>query len=404
MSARRLKVMIDARMLIGPMSGVARFVTRMVDEIAAQENVDVIALCGPQPYEPWRDRSDVKLVTSSFDLRHRTVTRRLLWEQLRLPGLVQRVDPDVFHATWNFGVPQHPSAPVVLTVHDLIPWHECHAYYPSRWHRLCYRRAIRTSVRRATVVTTVSNHVRDDLVRTLAIDPRGVSVVPNGVDAPGAVKRSSSPERPYVLYVGGHESRKNVAGVLAAMSRYWNAYEGELELRLTGTRESLSADAAAAYRGLKPETAVQFIGTVGDDELGRLYAGATALLLLSRAEGFGLPALEAMAHGCPVIAANAASLPEVVGDAGLLVDPDDSDQVCGAIRRLVTDSSLRNLLVQRGRERAARFSWRSAAAQMREAYEQAAGMAAVARGKRRPPVSSSLPYAKRPAAAFRIDG
>ncbi len=400
MRSRRLKVMIDARMLIGPMSGVARFVTRMVDEIAAQENVEVIALCGREPYGPWRHRSDLKLVTSSFDLRHRTVTRRLLWEQSRLPGLVRGAGPNVFHATWNSGTPPRSSVPVVLTVHDLIPWHECRAHYPSRWQRLCYRRAIRTSVRRATVVTTVSNHVRDDLVRTLAIDPCDVRVVPNGVDAPESVQRSSSPERPYVLYVGGHESRKNVAGVFAAMSRYWAAHGGELELRLTGTREALSTDAAAACRALKPENAVRFIGTVGDDELGHLYAGATALLLLSRAEGFGLPALEAMAHGCPVIAANAASLPEVVGDAALLVDPDDSDRVCSAVRRVVTDSSLRSLLVQRGRERAARFSWRAAAAQMREVYERAA----VAGQKQRPFVSPASSFAERSKAAVQIKG
>ena len=372
MKTRPLRVMIDARVLIGPLSGVGRFVTRLVEELAAQGDVQVTALCARESYPPWRGRGDVKTVTCSFDRRDRAISRRLVWEELKLPGVVRRVSPDVFHATWNSGAPRGKKVPTVLTIHDLIPWHDGREHYPSRWHRLCHRLSIRASARRADIVTTVSNHVRTDLIRTLQLNPSRVVTVPNGVNAPDPMAPPPTPGQPYVLYVGGHERRKNVAAVFAAMDRYWAAFGRETELWLTGTSDALSPDAAAAYRNLRQKTAVRFLGVVDDAQLGPLYTGASALLLLSRSEGFGLPALEAMAHGCPVIAANASSLPEVVGNAGLLVDPADAAQTCEAIRRLLTDPALRDSLVRRGRERAGRFTWRGAARRMRDIYERAA--------------------------------
>jgi glycosyltransferase involved in cell wall biosynthesis len=201
-----------------------------------------------------------------------------------------------------------------------------------------------------------------------------VVTVHNGVDMPAEeFITSTALAIPYVLYVGGHQPRKNVAGVLRAMHRYWERFDEPLELRMTGTVAMLAQDALDVYRRLPHKAGVRFLGDLEDGELARQYAGARALLMLSHNEGFGLPALEAMAHGCPVVAASNASLPEVVGDAGVLVDGDDPEGICDAVRLLAKGSDRRSELIRRGRRRAREFGWDATASRMRELYERALG-------------------------------
>ena len=371
---RRLRVIIDARMLIGRFSGISRFVTRLAEELAEKGELDVVALCGSEAYEPWAARRNVEVVTSSFGRVHRTADRRLTWEQLHLPRLLRRAKVDLFHATWNTGLPHFCPVPGVLTIHDLIPWGDPDAHFATSRQRLCYRHALRSSCRRAARVTTISDYVRRQVLARLPAEPGRVLTIPNGVDPPLAGQASAEGQtEPYVLYVGGHELRKNVAGVFSAMQRYWERFDDPLELRLTGNITSLPPTALKAYRRLIFPERVRFLGRVDDRELARQYAGAIVLLMLSHDEGFGLPALEAMAHGCPVIAAARTSLPEVVVDAGILVEPDNANQVCEALRSVTTSPTLRAALAQRARQRARGFSWATTASRMLEVYRQVAG-------------------------------
>jgi len=358
----RLRIMIDARMLVGRFSGVSRVVTRLVDELAKRDDVRVVALCGSEPYAPWSLRDDIELVASTFGRSDRTACRRLLWEETELPAIIRRAGVDLFHAMWNSGIPIRCPVPAVLTIHDLIPWHNPTEHFTSLTQRVCYRYGMRASARRAARVTTVSEYVRREVLDRLLLGALRVVAIPNGVNCPGtpAVPRRIE-DRPYVLYVGGHEPRKNVAGVFRALERYWERFDASLELRLTGTVASLTADAKVAFGSLPAEAPVRFLGDPSDEELGRQYASAEALLLLSRDEGFGLPALEAMAHGCPVIAAAQASLPEVVGDAGILVNPDNPTAISDAIDRLRTSPHDRAELVRRGLARVQAFSWETMA-------------------------------------------
>jgi alpha-1,3-rhamnosyl/mannosyltransferase len=173
----------------------------------------------------------------------------------------------------------------------------------------------------------------------------------------------------FALYVGGHEARKNVAGVFRAMQAYWSQYDPTFELRLTGSPEGLSGEAAQEYKKLPQDAPVRFLGDPIDDELAQQYASATLLLMLSHEEGFGLPVLEAMAHGCPVVAANQSSLPEVVGDAGLLVNPKHPSGVADSMHWLIGDTQRQEEYATRGIRRAAAFSWNLAATRMREVYK-----------------------------------
>jgi len=366
---RRFRVLIDARMLVGRFSGVGRVVTRLVDELATRDDLRIVVLCGSEPYRPWIDRRDIEVISSSFGRDDRTAGRRLLWEEAKLPGIIRRADVDVFHATWNSGIPERCSVAAVLTIHDLIPWRYPKDHFATAIQRACYRYAVRASARRAARVTTVSEFVRRDVLSRLRLDPARVVAIPNGVDRPPApLTQGTAADRPYVLYVGGHERRKNVAAIFRAMQRYWERFDPSLELRLTGSVESLCSDAAPVLRRLPDQAPLRFLGTPADDELAGHYASARALLLLSHDEGFGLPVLEAMAHGCPVIAADRAALPEVVADAGILVNPDDAQVVSAAIRRLITSTNDREELVRRGMVRARAFGWDVMADRIHQLY------------------------------------
>jgi glycosyltransferase involved in cell wall biosynthesis len=371
-----LRVMIDARMLLGRFSGVSRFVTRLADELARQDGVTVIALCGNEPPNVWRDGGGIEIVTSSFSRRDRTAARRVWWEERHLGGLIRRAHADLYHATWNSGIPAACPVPAILTLHDLIPWHDPSRHFATRFQRVAYRYGLRASARRASRVTTVSEHVRRQVLTTLGVNAGKVVVVPNGVDLPSGRPATSEPDAPpYVLYIGGHQPRKNVAAVLAAIRRYWEQFDDKLELRLTGQAASLAPPAAEVYRQIAGTGRLRFLGSPSDEELARQYASARCLLLLSHYEGFGLPVLEAMAHGCPVVAAANASLPEVTGDAGILVNPSDADEVARAMRRLVSEPAHRAALIRLGKARAASYSWQDTALRMRGIYEEACSAA-----------------------------
>jgi len=388
-------------MLIGRFSGVSRFVTRLVDELARRKDVRVVALCSQVVPSAWADRTDIEIIPSDFGRSHRTAAMRLRWEELKLRGYIRSTQVDVLHATWNTGVPPRCPVPSVLTIHDLIPWHRPKHYFATSWQRWCYNYAVRASARRASCITTVSQYVRRDVLNTLRVQPYRVVTVPNGVnlaensDFKKMTSESIGPSWPFtrdssplVLYVGGHEERKNVAGIFRALRRYEQRYGSAPTLRLTGTAEALCPTAACEYSRMNPRR-VHFLGEPDDDSLGKLYASADLLLMASYDEGFGLPVLEAMAHGCPVVAASRAALPEVVGDAGWLVDPDDLDAVTHAMHRVLTDSALRQRFIAQGFKRAQSFTWGAVADRMINQYDHALHQPSRTRARRRAP---ALPW------------
>ena len=367
----RPSVLIDARMLLGRFSGVARFVTRLVDRLTDGGTIRVVALCGSKPYAPWVDREDIAVVVTSFDRQCRTPLKRAWWEQTVLPTVIRNSGVDLFHATWNSGIPYRCPVPSVLTLHDLIPWNDPVEYFATAIQRTVYRYAIRSSVRRASATATVSRFVRSQVVETLGADPRCTLAIPNGVDVPEEACQDGQRQTPaFALYVGGHETRKNLEGVFHVLRVYREKYGQTLGLKVTGSAETLTPLATKALAELPSGLQVEFVGHVTDEHLNELYRSASVLLFLSREEGFGLPVLEAMASGCPVIAAGRASIPEVVGDAGFLVDPDDYGQAADILWGLMTDANLRRRMVASGLARAAEFSWADTAEAYASLYER----------------------------------
>jgi glycosyltransferase involved in cell wall biosynthesis len=287
---------------------------------------------------------------------------KLAFEQVAFPRASRGFD--LAHVPY-WAPPLCPLVPTVVTVHDLIPL-VLEPYRARRSVRL-YTALVARATERAAAVLADSEHTAADIRRHLDIDPARVHVVSLGVEPrfrPGTEasevrQRYRLPER-FGLYLGGFDVRKNVA-VLAAAWRDVFADTGlplVLAGRLPGPGDRLHPDPRElAGRAGLPEGAVAFIGHVAEEDKPALYGAASVFAFPSRFEGFGLPPLEAMACGTPVVCSDATSLPEIVGDAALLVDPDDVGGWAERLRAVAGDVSLAARLSSAGPERAAAFTW-----------------------------------------------
>ncbi|OIQ90707.1 mannosylfructose-phosphate synthase [mine drainage metagenome] len=279
--------------------------------------------------------------------------------------------PDV--VVTNTHAPLRSPSPVALVVPDLSFLHLPDAYPLAT--RLRLRLLVRRQVRSAGVVLTISEFCRQDLIASYRLASDAVSVVPLTIDEPRPVPadvRAALRERgvrePYLLYLGNLHPRKNVPRAIRAFLsiRRTTPELASYQFVIAGRRWFGGDDEHAAAAG-SPEGAVLFLDRVDDDEREALLRDAEALVYLSTFEGFGLPPLEAMARDTPVLASTATAMPEVCGDAALLVDPLDDEAVEEGMRRVLVDASLRDRLVRAGRLRVAHYAVSTTGAALREA-------------------------------------
>lgn len=339
-----MRVAIDCRKLAD--FGIGTYIRGLTAELArianGEEYVAVVlprdVPLVPPPMQP--------LVVDALNYRPKE-----LWAVARA---IERAGCDVFHSA-HINVPL-TKLPTLATIHDVIPFHFLPLYRPEYWYTTMMTRR---AARKSAIVLTVSEASKQALVETLRCPPEKIVVTPNGIDEiffrPGP--RTESYGR-YVLYAGNDFPHKNVQGVLAAFELL-RKNDPELRLVITG----------AKFRSLHGREGVQFTGFVTIEDLAALYRGAQVVLLPSFEEGFGLPALEAMAAGTPVVVSNIPALLEVTGEAALHADPHSAESIAAAVERILRDDALRAELRRRGPEQARRFTWRRCAELTRRAYE-----------------------------------
>lgn len=312
-----------------------------------------------------------------------------LWTHARLSAELLAHPPDVLFVPAHvlpLATPRARRTRAVVTVHDLgyLRFPEAH----TRGQRLALRLSTVWSARVAQRVIAVSHATRDDLVRRARVPADKISVVHHGVRM--SAKRKAQSDRdlsiavtaapdtpnsrpPYFLYVGTIQPRKNLIRLIEAFAAFSLQPSAlGVHLVIAGKRGWLAEGIERRAAELGVAGRVRFLGYVPDEELPALMAGALGFVFPSLYEGFGMPPLEAMACGTPVVVSSSSSLPEVVGDAGLVVSPDDPEDLAEALHRVLTDAELRERLHARGLQQARRFSWRDTAERTLAVYQEAA--------------------------------
>jgi glycosyltransferase involved in cell wall biosynthesis len=301
-----------------------------------------------------------------------------MWHRARIPMPVELFTGRVhlYHATDFVLPPTLPSMRTVLTVHDLSFVRVPEAASPSLKAYLDV--VVPRSVCAADYILADSQATKDDLIALYDTPAEKITVLLSGVDS--RFRRITHSEfllttrtkykigtRPYILSVGTVQPRKNYARLVEALARL-RAEGFDLCLVIVGGKGWLDAPIYTAIRDLKMTEFVQFTGFADETDLPALYSDAVCVALPSLYEGFGIPVLEGMACGTPVITSNVSSLPEAAGDAALLIDPYDVEALTDALKRVISDTALREQLIARGYANAAKFTWDASATQLRALY------------------------------------
>ena len=359
------------------------FVTMAGRNAAGPETYElslVRALASLQPRQEFNIFCLSEAAKASFQLNQQNVKLHVLYPSSRwlsvpisLPLAVRRTGCTFLHATLT--APPFLTKPLVFTVHDLTMLRNPEFYNPLIRIRL--EQTIRPAIKKAQMLICISNAVRQELQQDFGIPDDRIMVVHHGVDpaftpissARSVVCRSLGIDRPYLLFVGQMKLRKNIIRILEAFARL-RERGLDVTLVLAGRRGHTTEgmDEVIARHNLTDH--VIELGHVENKILPALYSAAEAFVFPSLHEGFGLPVLEAMACGTPVLTSNTSALPEIAGDAALLVDPASVDAIADGLASLLTDNCLRTRLTAAGKARASKFTWQAAADQTMRVYER----------------------------------
>lgn len=353
--AETIRIGLDVAPMHYPPSGVRAYVEALIEAYRNRDSgIDVCPLASPGGL-----------------LRGSNRLTRLAWDMHGVAKFASLNKVDLLHMT-RFAAPPAPGRPLVVTVHDLIPL-QLPEYRSSLTSRVQSELARRT-VACATRIIVPSRFVAGEVERELEIDRERIDVIPMGVALPELAETQPPISGPYLIHTGGFDARKNLPMLLRAFARAAAALGPDWRLVLVGAPHTANPKVYPAIWPLVVELGlgdrVILTGRVSDREKHVLYRHASMAVAPSLSEGFGLPILEAMAHGIPVIASDRTSHPEVAGDAAMLVEP-TVDALADGLMRLAANTLLREGLVARGRIRTAQFTWRRTADLTAAAYHKA---------------------------------
>lgn len=361
---------IDARLTYHQRAGIGRYTLFLLDELAKldQEN----------RYTVFQHRRDREPLVHAPNFQRKTLFAPVHspLEQPLLAAELLLHDLDLFHST-DFIPPLLSNCPSIITVHDLafLRW----PHFLTREHATYYGQIDR-GVRHARHVIVPSHSTKNDVIAQLGVPESKISVIyeaaatlytplPRDETLQSVTRRFNIPSK-YIFFISTIEPRKNIGGLLRAFHHLRTAYNlTDTGLVLAGKQGWLYEQIFETVEELGLQDSTFFVGRVTDEELHQLYVGARCHVHPAFYEGFGLPPLEAMACGTPTVVSNTSSLPEVVGDAALMVDPTDWEGMAVAIRRLLTEEELHREMREKGLRRAAVFSWSRAALETLHVYQ-----------------------------------
>jgi glycosyltransferase involved in cell wall biosynthesis len=364
-----MRIAIDARKL-GDF-GIGTYIRNLLIELGRRDHdTEFVVICRAGAPD---DGVSLERNFRRVDERARPYSVR---EQVRIPYVLLRERVDLVHEP-HYVLPPAIRCRSVVTIHDCIHL-MFPQYLPNRMASLYARAAMWSATRQASRILTVSEASRHDILRFFDVPPDKVQVVYNAIDErfltpPDAatmdqVRQRFQLDRPFVLYVGNIKPHKNVQRLIEAFGRARAETAADLGLVIIGDEVSKYPSLRQMVRRHRLDKHVRFLGFQPAPMLASFYRLARAFVFPSLYEGFGLPPLEAMACGTPVVTSNVSSMPEIAGGAALLVDPSSVDEIADGIRRAVTDEALRGDLIARGLARARQFSWADSVAKIHGVY------------------------------------
>ncbi|HEU5230011.1 MAG TPA: glycosyltransferase family 1 protein [Ktedonobacteraceae bacterium] len=389
-----MKIGINALFFQYPATGSGQYMLHLLQALSEVDQENEYVLLGPQPVInqketvfPYQVRPVPGLAGSNDNIE------KLVWEQITGPSAARKAGVDLFHVPY-FAPPLLPRTPTVVTIHDVIPM-RLPAYQPDTRVK-AYMSLISQASHRARMIITVSQHAKRDIIEVLKLPEERIRVI---YEAAGdeykpvtdpqvlaaARKRYGLNER-YVFYLGGLDQRKNVPQLVRAFAQlHGQMGDPKLQLLIAGNPDKQKGPLfpdprpVAADLGMTGQIIYRFIE---EEDKPAIYSGASVFVFPSLYEGFGLDPLEAMSCGAPVVCSNRSSLPEVVGDAAITVDPENLRALVEAMRRVLSDSELRADLQTRSLQRAVQFSWRKTATETLAVYEETLKRVAITRRKK----------------------
>ena len=366
-----MRLGIDVTALPSELYGAGNYIVNLTQTLIRTDSAnDYFVFSKPQQAELFAGRGHAQVVRVNLPTR----LLRIAWEQTLFPLLIRRYHLDLVHSP-HYTAPVLTSCTQVVTFHDMTFFlhPEAHLLYKS----VFFRSMIPVSARRAHSLIAISQNTRKDILRLFPIDPAKVFTIPYGIASifrpmpqeiqSQVLEKYGLPEQ-FVLYVGNLEPRKNLPLLLRAFSALVQRGLPHA-LVLAGSRGWMDEQVFATLRELNLGHRVFLPGYIPQAELPALYSAASLFLYVSLYEGFGLPVLEAMSCGVPVITSNVASMPEIVGSGGVLIDPTNESELTEAMSRVLMDENLRTRLAREGLERSHLFSWERAAQETLAVYE-----------------------------------